>query len=429
MSEAVIDLGTVVGPWSEAKDPPAAERPPARAGPGVVAAAILVIVVFLGGSSTSLVPRPAPPVVLSVGVPVWFAVDERTVYAARGSAGLTAYDLPDLRSRWTAPLVVTSTMRVAAPGREILTLAPLAPRSEVVGLDFVTGAERWRAQGYPLWRSPDGRQLVVASSGAQERIAGSREPRRLLGYDTTTGENLWTHTVASALGQDLSIVYGQRDGAALVAALITEADGDVTLVDFGTGVARPLSGLPTVTTLRLADDLLLIVPAGEPESVMAFERDTLRLRWMVAGVTMRTASDCDQLVCLQSAGGTVAVDRRSGAVRWRADWSTVAGNSARVIAARSQVSGSGDTAVLAASTGRTLLDLPSWRALVVGDRLVPILRRDAAARVSRLAVLDVETLAVRTIGEVAGDGLTCQASHHMIGCVTGPGEMTVWRYA
>src|SRR6185369_8492742 len=107
-----------------------------------------------------------PPVAVRVAAPATFAIDDRMLYVAHGSSGVTGYTVADLRPRWTAPISLSAPMFVtSSTGADVVTVASVAARSDVVALDAVTGSIRWRAPGYPIWQSPNGGRLVLGWYG------------------------------------------------------------------------------------------------------------------------------------------------------------------------------------------------------------------------------------------------------------------------
>jgi outer membrane protein assembly factor BamB len=101
----------------------------------------------------------------------------------------------------------------------------------LVALDTRTGKEAWRARGIrEAWNTP---ALVATSDGQTELVVAM--PKKVLGLDPATGEQLWScdneigwYIVPSVVGQGGNVwSIGGRSGIAAV-AIRTGGRGDVT---------------------------------------------------------------------------------------------------------------------------------------------------------------------------------------------------------
>ena len=162
------------------------------------------------------------------------ACDGERIYAFFGKTGAFAFDM-DGKKLWKTP--VGSALNGFGSGASPIVHGDLviinaSVESECLyGLDKKTGKEVWKAKGIKeAWNTP---VIVPGKDGKPELVVGM--PKKVVGFDPATGEQLWScdneigwYIVPSAVhGDGMLWSIGGRSGVAAV-ALKLGGRGDVT---------------------------------------------------------------------------------------------------------------------------------------------------------------------------------------------------------
>jgi hypothetical protein len=223
-------------------------------------------------------------------------------------------------------------------------------------------------------------------------------------------------------------------------ALVVSADDLVELRDPDTGAvlaSRHVSGVtdsPQPIWPFLFGDWLVVQTWFEDDGrvLRGYDVDTLTQRWELVSAPGRAgwAEPCGPMLCLRypEADGAAAdpatgdppafydvqvVDPATGRVSWVAD-----GRRTLLFPAGERLLASdldaAPRAVLDARTGRPLYDLAGWQAPTVGETSLTLLRPEAGW--TRVARLDLATLAVTELGRVPGRPDRCEPAAGSLVC-------------
>ncbi|MEI7837208.1 MAG: PQQ-binding-like beta-propeller repeat protein, partial [Planctomycetota bacterium] len=271
-------------------------------------------------------------------------------FAPRDHSGVMALDRQTGQLAWES-LLVPSDQIVGLAGRALV----VRDAEELAALDAATGEELWHRPVDSLGAAP-----AVMAGGHVLITVGDT----LLRLWAQTGQLVDGATVPRALGAEHVLL----PGGALV-ALAEEPLLERTLAPETGGNPGPLRP-PFVKrwTLPCRDPLLVIPPASQPASDLAGVlsgarfyclrlRPACRLAWQMA---FREPPDSagfhGSLVVFATGADLTAVDKETGAVRWRRtlpfDADLVAGDDRMIVAARS--SGQAPVMAISPQIGATL---------------------------------------------------------------------------
>jgi outer membrane protein assembly factor BamB len=453
----LIDLGE--DRWEPVPD---RYRRPGRRVPPVLAAVLAAVALVVPGGPERAAPRlialaevPATrSAVTALSPDTAFVADwADAVVDGQHLLGLvSAYPLPGGVPRWQARLPVPAQdLRVAAAAGVVLATTVVNGVQAVTALDAGTGRVLWRA---------DSREAVhvPADSGA----ALFYGPDGSVGWvDLRSGRDVWSRSVPRYGDFGLLPGAGPADRARL---MMLSLDGAVDVVDEASGalvasgrIPAPDSGTGTDgdsnggagatggdggtaaggdatsgTTVAGVLGRILVMRRQAPDSgsVTAFDPDTFRPLWTVAGTFQGVASACGYLVCLPDAGGLHALDPGSGATAWRSDeW-----DAARALDAGRLLAFADDPArglaVLGAGTGRELVRLRGWTSVDDPASHLPVLlARPDDTGGTVIAGLDPGSARPAVLGDLPDAApSTCQAAGGVLVCATVRHTLRMWRY-
>lgn len=178
--------------------------------------------------------------------------DGERLYVFFGKTGVFAFDLSG-KQQWQADVGSSLNGWGSANSpvlyKDLVIINASVESQSLVALDKKTGKEKWRAKGInEAWNTP---LLMTLKGGKQELIVGM--PRKVVGLNPATGEELWScgndiswYIVPSIVAQD-DVIWsiGGRSGVAAV-ALRAGGRGDVTKThrlwtsQKGSNVASPI---------------------------------------------------------------------------------------------------------------------------------------------------------------------------------------------
>lgn len=338
MTMSVIDLGDVSDP------------PPGRPGDGgprmaefrrgavrrlLLAATAVVCVVGLGASA-----RPGPPLVRELwSVPftdndqVVLHGDTAYLFRATGEYTLSAADVATGEVRWSRttedPVIALNAVSEAG-----VILAPAD--AETVRVEHPDGSQSFQtvggrvtaidaASGRDLWEQPGNYEYAAHRDSI---LLTDRDRQGLLTkarlVHPRTGALIWERPLAG--GAELTVQY---DHGVPVRLVVVSKVGEVTVLDYGTGVPRITGRLPWTSGsvedgrggfISAMPGLLLLHTSTEDiESVAVHRLDTLERLWQRGGAEHLAALDCGPMICVATVSGSFeAVDRETGTVRWTA---------------------------------------------------------------------------------------------------------------
>jgi outer membrane protein assembly factor BamB len=292
--------------------------------------------------------------------------------------------------------------------------------------DPATGRQVWTRPGWPI--GPDtapagtssGDVLLLEQRGATTRVKTAVHP--------PTGDIVW----------DIPKGPGwSRQGGAYLVSLAPE--GGLTSYDIHTGtrLAAAVTGDvdAAVRGPRIADGLVLMWQHAAPPDLVAYEADTLAVRWRMPVPADSTVGDCRSVVCVHGPYGVIALDPETGAARWSANW-PVGGLGRQQVrelpppwpAGQVLMSFTGPTAdyavLLAAGTGEPLLDLDGWRP-VADASPQPLLRHAEPTGRTWFGRLVLDPAGIEPLGSV-GPTSGCHAVDRHLACQV-DARVHVWR--
>jgi outer membrane protein assembly factor BamB len=186
---------------------------------------------------------------------------------------------------------------------------------DLVGVDVMTGAERWRIA----------EQLTVLGSTddviAVERFSDVMGSEPVRGIDRGTGTELWVSDVAKL---DMSGVYGGTGTSAIWQhSLIVPTDATSTALDMATGAVLWASS--SLGTPLEADDVVIgaRLPQGPSAAVTGVDPNNGDELWSHPGQPAYggyvAVGDGIVVVSQRDAPGLIAYEQTSGAERWRTE--------------------------------------------------------------------------------------------------------------
>jgi outer membrane protein assembly factor BamB len=409
-------------------------RRPSRRLPPVLAAvlAAVAIVVAAGPERVrpGLVPLAEVPAtrsaVIALSPDTAFVGDsaDATIDGRRLPGLVSAYPLPGGAPRWRSRVPVPAQELWVAPGAGVvLATAVVDDVRTVAALDAGTGRVLWQADS----RGP----VHVPADGAAALFYG---PGTSVGWvDLRSGRDVWTRSVPQY--GDFGVVPGAQPGDRARVVTVSP-EGEVEVVDESTGAPvtsgriEPsdggTAGIGGVSGRILATRRQ---PSGTL-SVTAFDPDTFRPLWTIAGTFQGVALPCGHLICMPDADGLNAVDPASGATVWRNDDWDVARPLApgRLLAVADDL-GRGP-AVLGAATGQVLTRLTGWTSVDdLASRLPVLLARPDDTGGSIIAEMDQGLTQPAVLGDLRDAApSTCQAASGVLVCATVRHTLRMWRY-
>jgi hypothetical protein len=419
----VIDLGLVNDPAVSL-----GEYAPVRLQAIVAIVLAICVAVLPAGASAAARPLFASPLTIPIDASAQFGIAGDGIYVARQDLHeVIAYSLSTGARRWAVPMPPSAGFTVAGAG-DIVLFGFSGNTQETVALQAHDGAERWRLTGVPVWLRRDGQRAAVVSRPDPPSPEATTAPAVSL-VDVRTGATLVTAEDAPVqLMIEATDDIGWRMAGVSTPALRAGAGPGGTAgphwLDFASGREYPLPPASTNDAYVLAADLLLLVA---PEGIQAYERDSLRPRWSLAGRMEPTSAMCGAWLCVSTRDETLALDPLSGQVRWRAPWPFASGPGARLMAYRLGSNGPRGSAVIERGTGRLLIELADWRPLTVGERRWVPMVQPVTAQTFALGILDLDRLVIFPLGTMSGYG-DCRSEGGYVACRLSTDEIKVWRY-
>jgi hypothetical protein len=367
--------------------------------------------------------------------------------------------------------------------------------AQLVVLDAATGTQLWRRSASIRFFGSTGlAALVVPPPPSVTGLGELNEPGEVNWVDLRTGRTIWTRAAPNdvqfiplggvavaglpGLPSPPSPLGVARPGSApglpdpagghgRQRLLMIDAAGAVQVLDEDTGVVQTsrqlidtdsdvlpgglvgTDGVVPYGATVLAGRLLVQRPLRNPGAgrLTAYDLATLTPLWRTDQDLGGYPVDCGSVFCLLNVDSLVAVDPDTGARLWRSpQWlfaSALPGN--RLLgfgSVRLPVSGLGQSfgfvssqpapfGVLAARTGRTLLDLRAWTWVGGTDsRSMLLARGDRTVHgLTWFGVLDPAGPAVHLLGALqAISPQTCQAANGLLACQTTTHTVRLWRY-
>jgi hypothetical protein len=400
----------------------------------VLSAAAAVLV--LGGLTTG-VPQPAPvtPTMVRDVPRERFIVVGDMLFLPAGGRSWAVHSLPDGAYRWSLPVDLPGY----PPGW-------LAPDGTLLGWrggparDPATGEVRWSRPGLTAlpWSAvglvesdlvPDRRAEVVAEPDDPPRLA-----HRLAGVDLATGDVRWS--MHSPVGFRPAVV-----GTPAVPQVVTVApDGVVEVRDLASGriqarraVLEPGRAF-RAEAVAVVDGVLVLRDWRARWIMYGYALPSLDRLWAAELRNGLRAEPCGRLVCLHPAvqGApryTEAVDPVTGELAWRTLDGEVRpiGDRLLLLDREGVLRGPLDP-----GTGQVLRDLTGWLPVYSAPpdpTRLTLVARGGGGR-TRLARLDLSTLALTALGSVPREltgcqgfpgGLVCHDERHRVGVWPLPG--------
>jgi outer membrane protein assembly factor BamB len=444
----LIDLG-------EDRSEPVPDRYRRRV-PPVLAAVLAAVALVIPGGPERAAPRLIPLAEVPATRSAVTALSPDTAFVADWADAVvdgqhllgvvSAYPLPGGAPRWQARLPVPAQdLRVAAAAGVVVATTVVNGVEAVTALDAGTGRVLWRADSRDavhvpadsaagLFYGPDGSVgWVDLRSG---RDVWSRSVPRYGDFGLLPGAGPTDRTRLMMLSLDGAVdVVDEATGALVASGRIpapnsgTGTDGDST--DAAPGAGGSGGGADAMSGTSVAGVLgrILVMRRQAPATVTAFDPDTFRPLWTVAGTFQGVALPCGYLVCLPDAGGLNALDPGSGAIAWRSDW-----DAARPLDAGRLLAFADDPArglaVLGAATGRELVRLTGWTSVDdLGSHLPALLARPDDTGGTVVAGLDPGSARPAVLGDLPDAApSTCQAAGGVLVCATVRHTLRMWRY-
>jgi outer membrane protein assembly factor BamB len=461
MAQAVvIDLG-----YPDEAPPPGYDepRPRRRWRPGFLVLALLATLLTTADSTG---PRLIEVLTAPIGAGGFDLTDD-ALYTLSGTppSAVTAYGLAEGRRRWERQGQVGVVVR-AGPGPVALVMGQFCIRPstfQTVAVDARSGTPVWSHTGVAVMTVASGQTVLLkrpADAAACDRMGPGLDPADAGtpvvwdAVDLRTGELRWTLPVPA--GSQVHPAFDDRFVSPWLA--MVSPDGTVSTRETATGRLLAAARLPELVSGPVVDPyelpLQLVGPGIGPVTVVgdlvvtmrrtsvdgAFEvagyaRDTLTRLWRTAlgPPSSRRVSgdykvvDCGPVVCLGNGDDLVALDATTGVPRWRASGVFVAGSDrygvfavpARLSVVRYRV--------IAATTGRLLVDLGDWglEARVAG-RPDLLLSLPYGGR-TWFQRLDLRTMRAVLLGSAPGLYGFCAAVARYVACATHVSTVRVWR--
>jgi hypothetical protein len=454
---------------------PAAEPTPEPGLPPWWRRAFLVTCVLaaVAGGLVAADPRPAPRLapVATLNTPP--LLSERvlgdTMYAivSEGDSTLSAFRLADGGRLWTIPLPVSDSASSVEIGERstilVNSLDPTSHQDRTAAVDAATGNVLWRSTSYRITPVGVGSTALLADnvptatgSGRRYRMVEVRTGRQLWSYDVPAG---WTTVLPGddedgAGGRSLLVAVSPT-GSARSLDLTTGRQIASADIEVGASSAAPalrqfagplmdraeqVAAAGPSLMLR-GDELLVGWDDGVRSMLTGYRADRLAPLWTVEvhSLSLRV-DDCGALLCIGESGDVRAIRADTGAVVWSGtDWPGVVGVLGRWLYTVADISDSygswpGPARLIDPGTGRTSLELGSWRLVSEPDRpgdlaLFEYIEQSTGkvwlgALGGRATGPHVEPLGT-VVDPPSG---TCDAGPTHIVCLTAADQVRIWRY-
>ena len=383
------------------------------------------------------------------------------------SSTLTAYGLSDGSVRWSIPLPVAdsaASVDVAPPATVLVSsLDPSLKSDRTAAVDAATGRVLWRSRSYRASQINAGHAALLFDSN----LTDAGVSRRYREVDARTGRELWGYQVPAGwttvlpdepVGADTErhLVAVSPTGAARSVELATGREVAATDIDLGVpdpadteaagaealvvpNVARQEAAATAGPSLMVRDDLLLVGHDEAGQSVLTGYRiDRLSPLWTVTLTSASTlrVDGCGSLLCLAEGGDVRALRPDTGAMVWTGTGVAGAlGLAGRWLYTVSDLAAAyghwaGPARLIDTGTGRTDLDLGSWRLLNQPDHAGPTLFElvDPESGQVWLGELGAGPH-VQPLGAVTDlPSGSCDAGTEYIVCETSGDQVQIWRY-
>ncbi|HYN95832.1 MAG TPA: PQQ-binding-like beta-propeller repeat protein, partial [Pilimelia sp.] len=370
--------------------------------------------------------------------------DDR-VYVLRATARtVDAHRASDGARLWR--VVLPAAASDVLPGRGVLLAST---DGGVLALDPASGRLRWRQPGYPAGVVPDGAgrgaDLPVLSQPPANPAHG--DIGRLAAVDPVTGRERWAYPAPPGGVVRLDWTAGSYHVRHLVTGLPT---GRVEVRDLRTGAlmaaatlrppvppTRPDPERPRPDWLLVDGATVLVSTSAERRDMVAYAVGSLTRRWTARWPpppSWTLVGRCDRLLCIgDETGNLFAVDRATGALRWRAvaSWAMSVGDTVVTPAsAGGPRLGTEPSALLReAATGRVLHDLGGWQPVPTWAGGVVLTRQDGDSGRTWFAVLAPGDAAPRVLGSLPGlDEAGCSPVRDGLACSSPAGPVTLVGY-
>jgi hypothetical protein len=441
--EAVsIDLGVLDHVDAIELDPPESSPRPSSW------LAVLLVIAFCAGGLTAAAQPAAQPRLMFAAEGVIDAVRlvDGALFthsdASDGSA-VTAYDLQTGDVRWQQRLTRRPALLPAGP---MLLLAPTSCRSVETfvtdGLDGATGEVRWTRRGTPVWMVANSSIVVFKrpTGGCTEATIGFDPSPSTdftwVGIDVVTGVERWTIAVSST-----ATLTAGTDGNGRARWLAVRDGPTLRTHNLVTGALAATMTIPsdpawpgTMRIVGTGDHLMLVRRERSTLTVTAFAALSLNELWESAIPARRGASRleldsstarwCGVMLCLGTSAETVGIDPSTGAERWRLPGRPMRAADRYVLFIR-QISGPPEFSVYAAHTGVETIALPGTE--IVGRPPGGALLTAVGANGGRLWRLDLGDGTLKEITTLRRRYADCDMAGRYLGCRTPEGSLDVWR--
>jgi outer membrane protein assembly factor BamB len=449
----VIDLGLD-------REPPELRRRPRRSWRrefGVVVACGVLLA--LAGSATPSAPAlRGPTIVHSALADRAIVLMDRVYLVGSGEPerSVSAFSLPTGGPLWRTPFRAEGQLRRLAIAGDSVLLSmydPLFGRGRVYAFDGRDGRPLWDAEAALVDVVDDGTGLIYRR--AEGYPSGTTS--EVVAVDARTGRVRWSGVVPSRArfervgagngdggGAGSGGSGGSGDGggdgdAARVrwAVTVPEDNAPAQVWDLHTGAIVAQAAVTPdgaeLLDLRAAAGVLLARYAmldGTGQRLAAYAVDTLAPLWAVRAPSIREfyPSACGGLLCVAGDDAITALDPRTGAMAWRAEYEEVTGGGGSLFGLATD----GRLAVLAPETGVAVASLPDWRILGpagADGRIQLVARAVPGANRVFVGLLDPAAAAVRTLGSASGVlAPSCRTGAGSLVCELISGGVGVWTY-
>jgi outer membrane protein assembly factor BamB len=403
------------------------------------AAVVCAFALVLAGSAAPSAPAlSGPTIVRSAPADRAVVVLDRVYIIGSGEPErtLSAFSLPRGGQLWRVPFRAEGQVRqvTTAGGTVLLAMYdPLFGRGRVYAFDERDGRPLWNDDAWLVDVVDDGTGLIYRRAGDGFPPGTTSE---VVAVDTHTGRARWSGVIPSRARFERVF---DRDGTRLRwAVTVADRNDPAQVWDLHTGAVvaeRPV--IPTgaeLLDLRAAAGVLLArygTPDGTSPRLAGYDVATLTRQWVVPAPSIREfyPSACGELLCIAGDGAMTALDPRTGAMAWRAEYEQVTGGGGGSLFG---LGTDGQLAVLAPETGIAVASLPDWQILGPAgtDGLLQLVTR-AVPGSNRIYVglLDPSEAAVRTLGSASGVlAPSCRTGPDSLVCELISGGVGVWTY-
>jgi outer membrane protein assembly factor BamB len=481
----MIDLGVLEpgGEGSHLRRRRGVFHRPSRLGAGLFILALGLLLAGEGPASADLRMLSSVPFAASAQ----YVVDGDSAFVAEAGPGgnrVSRYELSTGHRRWSSAVTALSTLVSLQPSDGVLVVTMYAPGLDgdhTVALDEATGGILWRDQ-YSLDAALPGGRVLLARAYAVDTGPVARQGVTLSGQlativravDLRTGVTAWSYDMAAGCQHAATGEPGEGTRMAVLCP-----GGDLRVLDLSTGRTLRTTRVPPVSgragsgsagsdsgsgvadaglgdgaadgdapgispILSTVGDRLLVGSSGSGTMrLVAYDAGTLRTLWTFEGTSVTYGSyPCAPLLCVSDDSGLTVLDPATGRRRWYTPQHVAvevpgaeSGASTRVpaqLAGALMVQPLGDSTggLVAAATGRPLLDLDHWQT-VSGTTPLPVFARWPEVPDGRVwfGILAGRPLGLRVIG-FAPDVLKgqCHAFDAYLVCETFGERLRVWTY-